>query len=396
METTSKRIVMIDAMRGASLFGILLANMLIFQYGIWGKDEINLFSLSPANHAAYHVIKIAIEGSFMPIFTFLFGYSMVKMKEKLEDNNLKYKRYFVRRFLTLLLLGLLHSTYLWEGDILTFYGMMGFFLLLFLNRKSNTILIWAVILLCLTSLLGYGGYEETKKEQELMETYVQDTIEIYSSGTYLEVKDHRNNEIPMEMSEGLFFFILALAPLITAPLFLLGIYCAKIGFFTMPQLEKRQYKLGSALVPVGLALKSCSLFSPNFNWSEVFNFLGANLLAIGYIFLFALLFTLSKEGKMIKALVSVGKLSLTNYLMQTVICTTIYYGYGFGYFGKLSVFGGIALVIIIFTIQLITSTLYLKKAKQGPIENVLRIATNFSFKGKHSKKQLVPMYKTPK
>ncbi|WP_226530406.1 DUF418 domain-containing protein [Metabacillus niabensis] len=392
MKTTAhNRIDMIDAMRGASLFGILLANMLIFQYGIWGKDEINFYSLSQANHTAYHVIKIAIEGSFMPIFTFLFGYSMVKMKEKLEGKAVKYKRYFVRRFLALLLLGIFHGTYLWEGDILTFYGMMGFFLLLFLNRKSSTILIWAVILLCLTSLLGYGGYEETKKEQKQMENYVRDTIEIYSTGTYSEIKEHRNNEIPLDISDGLFLFILALAPLISAPLFLLGIYSAKIELFTMPQLEKKQYKLGSVLIPVGLALKSCSLFFPDFNWSEVFSFIGANLLSIGYIFLFAFLFTLSKEGMIKKAFISVGKLSLTNYLMQTIICTTIYYGYGFGYFGKSSVIEGITLAIGIFMIQMIASTIYLRIAKQGPIERVLRIVTNFSIKGPNSKKQTVSM-----
>ncbi|MCM3444706.1 DUF418 domain-containing protein [Metabacillus halosaccharovorans] len=389
--TVHNRIDMIDAMRGASLFGILLANMLIFQYGIWGKDEINFYSLSQANHTAYHVIKIAIEGSFMPIFTFLFGYSMVKMKEKLEGKALKYKRYFVRRFLALLLLGILHGTYLWEGDILTFYGMMGFFLLLFLNRKSNTILIWAVILLCLTSLLGYGGFEETKKEQKQMETYVRDTIEIYSTGTYPEIKEHRNNEIPLDISDGLFLFILALAPLISAPLFLLGIYSAKIELFTMPQLEKKQYKLGSILVPVGLALKSCSLFFPDFNWSEVFHFIGANLLSIGYIFLFAFLFILSKERMIKKAFISVGKLSLTNYLMQTIICTTFYYGYGFGYFGKSSVIEGITLAIGIFIIQMIASTLYLRIAKQGPIERVLRIVTNLSIKGPNNRKQTASM-----
>ncbi|WP_026561960.1 DUF418 domain-containing protein [Bacillus sp. J37] len=390
MKTTEhNRIDMIDAMRGASLFGILLANMLIFQYGIWGKDEISFYSLSQANHTAYHVIKIAIEGSFMPIFTFLFGYSMVKMKEKLEGKALKYKRYFVRRFLALLLLGILHGTYLWEGDILTFYGMMGFFLLLFLNRKSNTILIWAVILLCLTSLLGYGGFEETKKEQKQMETYVRDTIEIYSTGTYPEIKEHRNNEIPLDISDGLFLFILALAPLISAPLFLLGIYSAKID--TIPQLEKKQYKLGSILVPVGLALKSCSLFFPDFNWSEVFHFIGANLLSIGYIFLFAFLFILSKEGMIKKAFISVGKLSLTNYLMQTIICTTFYYGYGFGYFGKSSVIEGITLAIGIFIIQMIASTLYLRIAKQGPIERVLRIVTNLSIKGPNNRKQTASM-----
>ncbi|MEK1833179.1 hypothetical protein AAAC51_42680 [Priestia megaterium] len=91
MSNDFRRVKVIDSMRGFSLFGILLANMLIFQYGIYGKDMIHLFSLSPSDSAAYVFLKVAVEESFMPIFTFLFGYSMVKMKESLERRKLGVK-----------------------------------------------------------------------------------------------------------------------------------------------------------------------------------------------------------------------------------------------------------------------------------------------------------------
>ncbi len=140
MDSKQNRIHIIDGLRGFSLFGILMANLLIFQYGIWGKDEIELYAISVFDTGIYKLVKILIESSFMPIFTFLFGFSMIKMKESLEAKGLGTKRYFARRFLLLLVLGTLHSEFLWEGDILGFYGMMGFFLLLFMNRKPKTLL----------------------------------------------------------------------------------------------------------------------------------------------------------------------------------------------------------------------------------------------------------------
>lgn len=134
----TQRVNMIDGMRGFSLLGILMANMLIFQYGIFGKDEIEHFQLSAADEAAYIWIKVFVEHSFIPIFIFLFGYSMIKLKEKLERNGQKVKSHFVRRFLLLIVFGLLHSFFVWEGDILLAYGLIGLLMLLFLNRKKNT------------------------------------------------------------------------------------------------------------------------------------------------------------------------------------------------------------------------------------------------------------------
>lgn len=119
---SNKRSTAVDAIRGLSLLGILMANMLIFQYGMFGKDELHFFQPSTLDLISHDMLKVFVEGSFMPIFTFLFGYSMIKMRESLIGKGLKYGRSFFRRSVLLIVLGLLHSIFIWEGDILLFYG----------------------------------------------------------------------------------------------------------------------------------------------------------------------------------------------------------------------------------------------------------------------------------
>ncbi|MGM7636079.1 DUF418 domain-containing protein [Bacillus sp. Hm123] len=381
------RVSTIDGMRGFSLLGILLANMLIFQYGIWGKDEVDFYSLSATDLGAYKLVKVLVEGSFMPIFTFLFGYSMIKMKESLERKGVSIKRYFVRRFLFLVCAGLLHSTFLWEGDILFFYGFMGFFLLLFMNRSKKTLLIWGTALLIIMSFLGYGNVEESAEDKKIMAEYVEKTKDIYSSGSYAEIKHHRNTEDPLNLPEAFYVVILILSPLLTAPLFLFGMFAAKANAFVHLQKERSLYVKGTLLLlPIGIVLKVIPYVSES-AWNGVVEMLGASLLALGYIFLFALLYTRKANNIFPAAFESVGKLSLTNYLMQTVICTTIFYGYGFGLFGKLGMIWGIGLAVMIYALQAVASHYYLRRFKRGPVEQLLRIWTNFSWNGQVSQKK---------
>lgn len=385
----STRISMIDGIRGFSLLGILLANLLIFQYGIWGKDHIDFFSLSQIDKGAYSFVKIFIEGSFMPIFTFLFGYSMVMMKENLQRKGLKVKRHFVRRAIFLMMIGILHGTFLWEGDILFFYGMMSFFLLLFLNCKKKTLLIWGIVLTLLTAALSVGGGEQPFEEQQKIKEYIKETIVVYGSGTYGEINDHRNNESPMDFDSVELIIILFLGPLVTAPMFLFGMYAAKKRAF----MEKKQgisFYLNNAIIflPVGVLLKSLAHFYPLEVWASASGILGSISLSFGYIFLFAVLFSKLESSWLVRAFTNVGKLSMSNYLMQTLICTTIFYGYGLGLFGKVGVLNSIFLGLFIFGCQMIASTFYLKFLKTGPFEKVNRIWTYFSFSGKPKVKQL--------
>lgn len=392
--TVTNRINSIDGIRGFSLFGILLANLLIFQYGMWGKDEMEFFSLSRIDQIMYGVVKIVIEGSFMPIFTFLFGYSLIMMKDSLERKNLKVKRHVARRGLFLIAIGILHSTFLWEGDILFFYGLMSFFLLLFLKRKKTTILVWGLVLFAMIQffvILGIfvGGTEEDAINPETLMHYIERSIDIYEGGTYAEIRNFRNNEVPIE-EEGYILLIMALfAPIFSAPMFLFGMYAAKVKLFFNPIKEKKLYLFSaSLLIPIGLFLQATYFFFPEMSWTQLSISMGGTCLSLGYIALFALLYTKATTVIFIKIFENVGKLSMTNYLLQTIICTTIFYGYGLGVFGKLGVTWGILLGFAVFGLQVVGSTYYLKHFRSGPFEKMSRVWTYLSFSGKAKVKLL--------
>ncbi|MED4402249.1 DUF418 domain-containing protein [Metabacillus fastidiosus] len=384
MEIKKQRIHAIDGIRGLSLLGILLANLLIFQYGGVGKDEIQLFSLSDIDYGFYYFTKIAIEGSFVPIFAFLFGYSAIKMKESLQNKGLKAKKFFIRRYIMLIILGILHLSFLWEGDILLLYGIIGFFLLFFLNRKTKTILIWASILLFFTAIvLSFLLIPDASNvaEEEKIISFVKTATDIYTNGTYEEMMNQRGKN-PMDIPIYISILLMFLSPLFVGPLFLFGMYAAKIKMFTKPLLEKKKYLLGTLLIPVGLLMKASFYIGSVNAVTGILAPIGAYVLAFGYISAFALMYTRAKESIILKGFESVGRLSLTNYLLQSVVFTTIFYSYGLGYFGKLGATIGFILGVSFYILQMAGSYLYLKTAKIGPVEMLLRMWTNFSFDGK--------------
>jgi uncharacterized protein len=380
-----QRVQMIDGMRGFSLLGILLANMLIFQYGLWGKDELQLFHLFMGDQLAYTWLKIFVEGSFMPIFMFLFGYSMIKMKEKLEANHGKVKRHFFRRFLLLMVFGFLHGMFLFEGDILLSYGFLGVMIMAFINRKKKTLLIWSISLFVLGALASFGSTTmvEEPKDRERMEEYVSKAINIYSVGSYEEITDFRMSaEDPLGLTDMEYLLLFIIAPFSMFPMFLCGMYAAKSSWFLNPEKDRTRYLWWTLLlVPTCLVLKSVPILFPDSPWSGVAGAFGMPLLGLGYIFAFALLYA-KGANPLLRLFEKVGRLSMTNYLLQSVICSTIFYGYGLGFYGKMGVFNGILLSFVIYGLQMIFSHWYITKWKLGPFEWLLRIGTNLTWNGK--------------
>ncbi|RKQ18137.1 DUF418 domain-containing protein [Ureibacillus endophyticus] len=375
----SKRISFIDGLRGFSLLGILLANLLIFQYGMYGKDDIETTSF--LNEAALKFVKVAVEGSAMPIFTFVFGYSFIKLVESIRNKGKKSRWSILRRSTGLILLGFLHATYLWDGDILLFYGSIMIVLLPFINRKPKTLFIWATILFVLTTALGYGQVDSTTKEEQEMKEYNELAYDTYGNGTYREIYEFRNDVMPPGFEDPIFIIILLIvAPFIYIPMFLFGMGVAKLGAFENLVTERKWYVRGSIFVPIGLICKALGLLKND--WAGVLSMGGSMLLSIGYISLFALLYETNFFVRIRSVFENVGKLSLSNYILQTVICTFVFYGYGFGLFGQLGVAMGVLLGIVIYILQCILSTLYLKKFKRGPLEVLLRMWTNFSWSGR--------------
>lgn len=380
-----KRVSFIDGLRGFSLLGILLANLLIFQYGIFGKDELN--SLSSLDQAAYKFTKIVIEGSSMPIFTMLFGYSLMKLVASLRTKRGKSRWSLIRRSTGLILLGWLHSTFLWEGDILFSYGIMLLLLIPFINRKAKTVFIWSGVLFVLAIALMYGQVDETAKEKQATFDYIAQANEVYANGSYTEVYEFRNHVPLPNMEDPLFiFFIVLLAPIMYAPMFLLGMGFAKIRAFEEMDKERKWYIGGALLVPIGLVCKVAGMFETE--WMGILEQGGAQILSVGYICLFALVYRTKLVLRVSFTFENVGKLSLTNYIMQTICCTFFFYGYGLGFYGELGVGVGIVFGLLLYILQCVASTLYLKRFKRGPLEVLLRIWTNLSWNGKTKVKEV--------
>nr|WP_042201852.1 DUF418 domain-containing protein [Paenibacillus camerounensis] len=392
MNLSKQRVHLIDGLRGFSLSGIILANMLIFQYGMYGESDPQLFGIGGTDLVLRSLLFILVVGSFMPVFAFMFGFGMVKLSESLKGRGLRPKSHLARRFLLLLVLGLLHSILLWEGDILAFYGLTGFFLLLFLNRKPRTLLIWSVLLL---SVMGILGIIPQDPEDPLAGTsphtqkYIRESIDIYGSGSYGEMMQFRNNTDALSDEESdIMAYAALLAPLLTAPLFLLGMRAARNGIFDNPQAKRSIYlRRTLILIPAGLLTKAYSVLVQQLGGESlpgagIGDLAGGSLLALGYIYAFALLYTRPAKTGLLYKFEAVGRLSLTNYLMQSVICTTIFYGYGLGLFGRAGILGGIGIVLVVYAAQLLLSPYYLEYFRIGPVEQLLRIWTYLTWSGR--------------
>lgn len=365
------RIKTVDALRGFSLMGILIANMLYFQY-----DNPTFEAVQPNtwwDQAAYYFTKIFVEGSFIPIFGFLFGYSIILFVHSLENRGICSRGPLWRRAIGLVILGILHSVFIWNGDILLTYGSALLILMVFIKRKVKTLLIWAIVLtLCMMPLLLVKTDFLT-----MAFTDTKATLEILKNGTYWEVVKHR-----VSLPDDLAFVVLIIAmPFVIGfliifsfvalgPMVLLGMAAAKVGFFTDIEKKIGLLKRLSFLIPAGLVCKAL-LYWDHFVGKLLYG-VGTYMLAIGYIAAFTLIFISMKENKVSQAFANLGRLSLTNYLLQSIICTTIFYGYGFGFFGELGVAVGVVIAGVIYLLQLLLANWYVQRFSIGPVEWLLR------------------------
>nr|WP_225970042.1 DUF418 domain-containing protein [Bacillus pumilus] len=361
------RVELIDSLRGFSLLGILIVNMLNFQYDY---DFEKMFDSSFwGQEFGVYVTEILFQGSFYPIFSFLFGYSFIKLIESTKARGLNTNAIVVRRGFGLIVLGMLHYIFIWNGDILLYYGACTFFLMMFLSSRIKTMLIWSGVLGALSLVIVPYMMKLVYGTDELL-------TDVYAKGAYGDILLSR---ITVEDDMLIVTIILAIVSITLMPILgflfgtisvgpfaLLGMAIGKKGHLTEED-RGMAYRRGWVwMIVVGLALK-CATFI-DAPWSEFVMILGGYVLAIGYIQAF-IVFYYSKAAQGLKRLLAgLGRLSLSNYLAQSIICTTIFYSYGLGLFGQMGSMFGLLLALGLYTAQLFISYLYLKKWRRGPVE----------------------------
>ncbi|QQK75512.1 DUF418 domain-containing protein [Salicibibacter cibarius] len=389
----NERIHTLDIIRGIAVFGILIANMYAFKSLAFTDlrpyiegGTVPQGVLSPF---ADVFNTIFIEGKFYPMFSLLFGLGFYIFYTRLIEKGYNADRMFVRRLIFLLIIGLVHLVFIWSGDILHTYALAGFLLFLFIHRRPKTIMIWIVALLgatsifmlFLTSLTGVGlqfKMESGMGSFAAFENSVDSGEAVMANGTYGDILQYRFlNEVFPVLMQAIFIVIAVL------PLFLIGLYMGKKGMFHDVENNIKKWKKlcvhsfwsGALLTAIMAALHYDLLPLPSyftFGMSEGVNYAAGPLLMLFYVS--ALVLVLRSKGwkKLLMPFAAVGRMALTNYLLQSLIAIFIFYGFGLGMFGQISSGVGLVIAVIIFTAQLIVSNLYLQTFKQGPMEALWR------------------------
>ena len=372
------RVVSIDRMRGFSLLGIFLVNMISFHSPYfyidpetWWEGKINLFT--------YQFIDLFIQASFYPLFSMLFGYGLVILRERTITKGLNFNPLALRRLSILLLIGIIHAFLIWPGDILITYAVCGFVFLLFIGWSAKRLLIAGLSLYIVPNILlllmlgaasvidggeGFSMYDAQAAEQ---------TIAIYQNGSFAEVTHHRITEWYKNNNLfGLFLYLITILPL-----FMVGAGAAKLRLFENVRDKRRKLAAGAAILSIlGLLIKAIPyLFGKTLVTDYAQDVFGGAMIAMAYALIIALISELKRFDRLFYPLEAAGRTSISNYLFQSVVSTLIFYSYGLGYYGEMSIFSGTMLALGIYVIQLAFSSWWVKRFYYGPVEWLWRSGT---------------------
>ena len=370
----NQRIHTIDIIRGFSLFGILCVNMLAFYVPMPHVTDLQTWFTDVYDIIAHQYLDIYVQSSFYPLFSMLFGYGITMQFVKAQKANQSFYKFASKRMIVLFALGMLHAYLIWWGDILATYAFCGAFLLLFIRFSIKRLLIIALILnglfqaLFIGSIIAVNSIEEEsfQIEMEAIDIMaVDESITAYATGTWLDAFEQRKKDLAIQFAP--MMWISSLFTIL--PYMLIGAAASKARLI---ERAKEKWLTWTILAIVGLSiglwLKSAAFTNEGFLYDYLKVYVGGPILAVGYAAVIVLLCLLPVVVKALSPVAKLGRMSLTMYLLQSIILSVVFYHWGFGYYGKISVVEGIYMAIVIYIIQLIIAELWLMKFSQGPIE----------------------------
>lgn len=416
------RIKSIDTIRGVALLGILMMNIpgfginWDFWYGVMhgpraGKD-----------YYTFATVFLFFEGTMRGLFSMLFGAGMVlfMLNKKEVPGQATVAEYYYRRLLWLVFFGLVNAfVILWQGDILFFYGLCGMLLFAFRKLKPKWLVVIALVCVSFAMIkkewnwnefrdkrIAYSEAMTAKKEKKEISPEQQGAI---TKWTEIESRQAKppdtamTNENLRKMRSGygtIFTYFIPNNsegeigymygdPWDMLGMMFLGMALFGWGFFSN-KLKTSTYVMWM-LIGYGIGIPVAWLIFDN-GWMgsagnisayvdrwrishEVFVEFRRIPLTIGHASLIMLIFRSNAVPWLMKALSNVGQMAFTNYLMQSIICTFFFYGYGFGNYNKLRFHELYYVVFAVWIFQLIFSSIWLRYFRFGPFEWVWRSLT---------------------
>ena len=407
----SERLIAIDTLRGVAVLGILVMNIYAFAMPFVAyQNPLALGGNEWYNVGTWFLTHVFFDQKFMTIFSLLFGAGLVMMATRADVRGEKYGGLWYRRCFWLMVIGALHGYFIWFGDILFHYGLMGMFIFLFRNRSARSLIITGCSLLLVGVLFTVSGgpcMEDLKSRSAEIEQLqdagqaltpeqtatlkewegialllkpaaerVREDMAAYTAG-YSKNFEQRILIVQMMQTQATVAFVIWRV----GGLMLIGMALMKLGIISGERPNSFYRKLMFIGYGLGLPIMLASAYGMNSHqWDEFWmfglggfpNYIGSILVAFGHI---ALVMTIVKNSilqKLMARFTAVGRMALTNYLTHSIVMTTIFYGYGFGLYGQIPRIWQMAFVAAMLTFQLWFSPWWLERNRFGPAEWVWR------------------------
>lgn len=382
-----ERIQLLDAVRGFALFGIMFVNMTWFTgFAVLSSQQKNALGTARIDEVTNWLIEVFIAGKFWTIFAFLFGVGAAihfqRFESKLQNSesaSRAFKRLYIRRLVALLLIGLLHAILIWFGDIVSLYAASGFALLFFINRPKRSALHWGCVLM-LAPILQLGILLFIDQWVDAVNPQVHghgpaELLPYFASGSYRDVLlanwAFLTERWWIALYDGRFFKL--------AGLFLLGWWSGSRGHLSHPSNHKKLLSIISiTAVLVGIPanlfafsfVQGVALRPPSLDgWlMESVKAIAIPILSLGYVSTISLFYLSCPNSRLARCFAVAGRLSLTNYVLQSLVGVTLFYGYGFQWWGMMGVTWSFGAIVLIFTAQVIASWTWLQFFSLGPLE----------------------------
>ena len=404
-----ERYVLMDVVRGFALFGVLAANMRSFNAPIAEYDHIGRLFPGRLDVLAQTLLDIFISGKFYTLFAFLFGLGFAIQISRALARSGKFPWFYLRRLAALALFGLVQGIVIWNGDILLPYSIGGFWLFWFRKAKLKTVRRWAVSLwgLGLAFIFSAWLWPHVHHSTQTSAGKPPKPVDYLAiNATYAHahlfgvIKENAllwtGNHPPSHAHP--FLWMAGYLPedaaigTMSVLLFLLGLWVWRQGILeNLRQYAPALRRVCAITLPLGLALAVVATLGQKYlpqdtppngpppslaalliNYSLVLSF---PVLACGYATLLAGLFTNPARQRWVLWLAPVGRMALTNYLTQSVVCVAFFSGIGTGLYGRVGPAWDWAATFVLFSAQIAFSHWWLARYRFGPMEWLWRSLT---------------------
>jgi uncharacterized protein len=392
MQNTEQRHISLDAMRGFAVMGILAMNIIDFAMPEWAYVTPAAYGTDTlADQIAWAFSFIFVDGKMRGLFSLLFGASMMLIIDRATANGESAAQVHYRRMAWLALFGLAHYFFIWFGDILFLYAIIGMIAFRFRNWPPARLIKVAIIIFAVGLAIwgvqfgGLQAFQYFATQPDASAGTARQFRELMATDLAFNIAPdlalHRGSYAAIVMdkidawSTPLISVVEASGE--TLPLMMIGMAMQKSGFITgdwgaadYRRWVKRMLPAGLLLTMV-LAVWIVAVDFDRITALAVLYFWGGiprMMLTIGYAALLIMLIDRYRKHPMLARVAAAGRAAFSNYLGTSIVMTTIFYGYGFGLFGHVGRAGLWLFVLGAWAAMLLWSKPWLMKFHYGPLE----------------------------